>query len=84
MKKLILIIATLVTSTSATSSPQRDFNKVDTDNNGNVSLVEFLKHVPEGNVDRMTGFFIKRDKDKSGYLTKAEYLLNKNKNKNKK
>ena len=81
MKKLILITAALVISSAANSAPQRDFSKVDTDKSGNVSLVEFLKHVPEGNVDRMAGFFIKRDKDQSGYLTESEYTLNKKKSK---
>jgi len=76
MKKLIIIAAALIISSSA-SAAQREFAKVDSNNDGDISLVEFLHKVPEKNVEKMTGFFAGRDKNKDGYLTKKEYTQKK-------
>jgi Ca2+-binding EF-hand superfamily protein len=75
MKKLIIIVAALIISSSA--SAQREFAKVDSNNDGGISLVEFLHKVPETNVEKMAGFFVGRDKNKDGQLTKKEYTQKK-------
>jgi hypothetical protein len=81
MKKIILIAALLVISSTVSAnkpSHQRPFDKLDSDQSGYLSLVEFLAWVPEDNVDNMVTLFINRDKDQSGYLSKFEYIVKTN------
>ncbi len=74
MKKLLILITALVI-TSSVHAGQRDFNKVDENQDSQLSLAEFLVHIKADKVDRMTGIFNNRDKNKDGFLTKEEYTV---------
>ena len=74
MNKLIIIAATLVIS-SAANAGQRDFSKIDVNQDQKLSLDEFLTHIADDKVERMAGIFNNRDKNEDGFLTENEYTL---------
>ena len=78
MKKILILTAALVIASSAHAG-QRDFNKVDVNQDSKLSLDEFLLHIKVDKVERMTTIFTKRDKDQDGFLTLEEYTLKKQK-----
>ena len=71
MKKII-IIALILISTS-TMAGQRDFKKLDTDDNNKLTLAEFLVKIKAKRIDKMTKIFGNKDKNGDGYLNKTEF-----------
>lgn len=74
MKKLITLGVALVIATSAHAA-QRPFEKLDKDSSGTLSKEEFLAHIKPEKVERMSGFFEARDKNKDGVLSLSEYTV---------
>ena len=81
-KKVLVISLIAVLSSSAMASKQRSFDKLDSNQDQQLSLQEFLKFV--NNTDRMTKVFKFRDKNGDGLLTRDEYQLQKKKRKKQK
>jgi hypothetical protein len=74
MKKLLLGCSLIIACTAATAG-QRDFTKLDTDQDKQVSLSEFMVHIKAEKVEHMTGIFHKRDKNVDGFLSAQEYVV---------
>ena len=81
-KKVLVISFIAILSSSAMASKQRSFDKLDGNQDQQLSLKEFLKFVK--NTDRMTKVFKFRDKNGDGILTRDEYQLKKKKRKKQK
>lgn len=81
-KKVLVISFIAILSSSAMASKQRSFDKLDGNQDQQLSLKEFLKFV--NNTDRMTKVFKFRDKNGDGMLTRDEYQLKKKKRKKQK
>ncbi len=79
MKKILILLATLAIVFGATAG-QRDFAKLDKDQDGKLSKEEFLQRIKTEKIDQMTQVFVNRDKNKDGYLVVDEYTI-KSKNK---
>ena len=74
MKKLLILGVALVVATSAHAG-QRPFEKLDKDGSATISKEEFLAQIKPEKVERMSGVFADRDKNKDGSLTLAEYTI---------
>lgn len=74
MKKITIItIAALILLSTATMAGQRDFAKLDTNGDKQLTLAEFLVKVKANRVAKMTKIFGNKDKNDDGYLTKDEF-----------
>lgn len=75
MKSLIkrISITALILASTSTMAGQRDFNKLDTDNDNKLTLAEFLVKIKPDRIAKMTKVFGNRDKNEDGYLNKEEY-----------
>ena len=76
MKKLLLVITTMA-FTCAVNAGQRDYAKLDVNDDAKLTLPEFLVHIKPQGVENMTKEFHRRDKDQNGTLTALEYTLKK-------
>ncbi len=74
MKKILILLATLAIVFGATAG-QRDFAKLDKDQDGKLSKAEFLHRIKTEKIDQMTKVFVNRDKNKDGYLVVDEYTI---------
>ena len=62
--------------------PKREFSEVDADDDGQVSLAEFIDGAPDA--EKATARFEKKDKDTDGFLSEEEYNTKGKKGKGKK
>ncbi len=76
MKRLLILI-TAMAFTCGANAGQRDYAKLDVNDDTKLTLEEFMVHIKPQGIENMTKEFHRRDKDQNGTLTQEEYTLKK-------